>query len=239
MDITKLLQSLEEFIFDIACLVILIPKTFFKLSFFPGRVIQYLSTELQKPADERFDRFASPFILWFVTGIFPHFLVLSIFASLPSIKLLLPTGDLSTHFLQLPVEGRFAAFCAFGISLPVALAVVMVRERKEELSKTTLRLPLYAASYCMCPILLAAVPSWYLWEALLRGRHRNITDYIDWYRTPLGVWFCWIALSLFRQYLHVGWKRAFILLAKTYLIFIVVLILMELAILFIVELLHM
>ena len=49
MDFTKLLHSLEELVYEAASLVVLIPKTFFRLTFFPNRIYQYVTDELSKP----------------------------------------------------------------------------------------------------------------------------------------------------------------------------------------------
>jgi hypothetical protein len=129
MDLTKLLQALEEFIYDIACLAVLIPKTFFLLSFHPGLVYPYVTQELGKPKDERFDHFASPLLFWLVTGIFPNFIVLSIFASTPAISQLVPPDYWIPQFLHLSVENRFVALSAFAVSLPLAFAITIARAK--------------------------------------------------------------------------------------------------------------
>jgi hypothetical protein len=235
MDITKLLQSLEEFVYDVACLAVLVPKTFFLLTFFPRRVFQYVTTELQKPADERFDRYTSPLIQWLLTGLMPHFITLSIFASLPTLRALLPANNHVSDILRLSMESRFTALSAFAVSLPVALAVVTVRERRQEVTKAALRAPLYMQCYCLCPQLMAAIPLWYFWEAKQRGVHEHITQYTQFYGTLVAIWFIYTSLVLFRLQLSVSWKRAFWLLAKSYFVFLGIVCVLEICILMVVH----
>jgi len=239
MDLTKLLQAIEEFIYEIACLTVLIPKTFFLLSFRPGLVHAYVTQELEKPKDERFDRFASPLLFWLVTGILPNFAVLSIFASLPAIRELVPPDYWISQFLHLSVENRFVALSAFAVSIPLAFAITIARAQKAETSRNSLREPLYTQCYCLSPLLFACVPIWYLLEAGARGRHTDITYFSSAYYYALGAWLIWVELSLFRAHLQIGWRRSLALLVKSYWIFLFVLIILETSILTFVALSNM
>jgi hypothetical protein len=239
MDLTKLLQAIEEFIYEIACLTVLIPKTFFLLSFRPGHAHSYVMQELGKPKEERFDRFASPLLFWLVTGILPNFFVLSVFASLPEIRNLVPADYWISQFLHLSVENRFAALSAFAVSIPLAFAITIARAQKAETSRNSLREPLYTQCYCLSPLLLGCVPVWYLLEAEARGRHANITYFSPAYYYALGVWLVWVELSLFRAHLQIGWRRSLALLAKSYWIFLLVLFMLEASILTLVALSNM
>jgi hypothetical protein len=236
MDVAKLLQALEEILFEIACLAVLLPKTFFFLAFFPRRVYQYVGEELQKKPEERFDRFASPLILWSVTGIFPHYLVLSVFAANPTISKMMAanTDDMVLNLLALPAQTRFVALCAFAVSLPLAFAVVISREKEHQTAKSSLREPLYTLSYCTAPILLAAAPLWFFWEEQERGVHSGFVDLIPTYGTVLMFWAAWVGASLFRLHLGVAWGRALLLLGKAYLVLLGVMMLLEMAILLLV-----
>jgi hypothetical protein len=238
MDLTKLLQAIEEFIYEIACLTVLIPKTFFLLSFRPGLVHAYVTQELGKPKDERFDRFASPLLFWLVTGILPNFLVLSIFASLPAIRELVPTDYWISQFLHLSIENRFVALSAFAVSFPLAFAITIARAQKAETSRNSLREP-FTQCYCLSPLLFACVPIWYLLEAAARGRHADITYFSSAYYYALGGWLIWVELSLFRAHLQIGWRRSLVLLGKSYWIFFFVLIILDSSILMLVALSNM
>src|SRR5437879_5825370 len=236
MDVAKLLQALVEIIFEMACLTVLLPKNFFFLAFFPGRVFQYVGEELQKKPEDRFDQFASPLILWSVSGILPHFWVLSMFAGDPRISKLLAanTDDMVLKLLALPAETRFVALSVFAVSLPLAFAVVLSRERKHQTTKSSLREPLYTLSYCTAPILLAAIPLWFFWEEQASGVHPELlAALIQAYGSILMFWTAWVGASLFRLHLGVNWGRALLLLGKAYLVLLGVMMLLEVSILLI------
>lgn len=233
MDIGKLLQGLEEMIFDVACLAVLVPKTFFLLAPFPRRVHRYVSEELAKKTEDRFDSFASPLILWVVCGILPNFILMTIVTGMPPIRKLIAAGgeDLILKLLSLPVETQFAAATAFMVSLPLAFAVVIAREGKKEATKTSLREPLYTVSYCTAPILFAASPLWFLWVAQVMSPSPWLEEFIPIYGGGLVLWTAWVGASLFRQHLGVSWRRTGVLLGKAYLVFFGVVILIEMVIL--------
>jgi hypothetical protein len=234
MDVAKLLQAVEEIIFEVACLAVLLPKTFFFLAFSPHKAYAYVIDELQKKPQDRFDRFASPLILWSATGILPHFIILSIFAGNPEFRELLAanTDDLILKLLALPSETRFVALTAFAVSLPLAFAVVIARERKQETAKSSLREPLYTLCYCTAPVFLAATPVWGAWAAQLRGQYPAVMEQvIPGYLSVLGFWTAWIGASLLRLHLGVDWARTLVLLVKAYFVFLGVMMLLEMSIL--------
>lgn len=234
MNVSKLLQALEEFIFEVACLAVLLPKTFFVLAFSPRRAHAYVVEELQKKAEDRFDRFTSPLILWSVTGILPHFMVLSLSAGHPKISKLLAanTDDLLLKILMLSAEIRFVALTAFAVSLPLAFAVVIAWARKQQTAKSSIREPLYTLCYCTAPVFMLATPIWGIWVAQLNGSDPDVTQPIlDGYGVVLMLWVAWIGASLLRLHLGVDWGRAIALLGKTYLVFFGLMMLLELSIL--------
>ena len=233
MDIAKLLQALEEMIFEVACLAVLLPKTFFFLALFPARVHRYVTEELAKKREDRFDGFASPLIMWATCGILPNFILLSIISATPEIRKLLAAGgdDFFLKLLALPAETRFAAVSTFVVSLPLAFAVVIAREGKKETSKSSLREPLYTLSYCTAPILFAATPLWFAVLALADRDHALADVFVPIYGSALLMWTAWVGVSLFRLHLGVTLRRALLLLGKAYFVFFGVLLLIELVIL--------
>ncbi len=236
MNVSKLLQALEEFIFEVACLAILLPKTFFVLAFSPRKAHAYVIEELQKKPEDRFDRFTSPLILWSVAGIVPHFMVLSIYANHPKISKLLAasTDDIVLRMLTLSTEIRFVAMSAFAVSLPLAFAVVIARARKQQTAKSSLREPLYTLCYCTAPVFTTATPMWGIWAAQLSGSDPEmIQTILQAYGMVLMVWTAWIGASLLRLHLGIDWGRAIALLGKAYLIFLGLMMLLELSILMI------
>jgi hypothetical protein len=78
-----------------------------------------------------------------------------------------------------------------------------------------------------------------LLEAAARGRHGDITFFAPAYYYALGIWLIWVELSLFRSHLKIGWRPSLILLAKSYWIFLFVLVILEMSILMLVALTNM
>ena len=236
MDVTKLLQALEEIIFEVACLAVLLPKTFFRLAFSPRKAHAYVIEELQKKPADRFDRFTSPLILWSIVGILPHFIILSIYAANPEISKLLAanTDDFLFKMLALPAEIRFVALSAFAVSLPLAFAVVIVRRRKQPVAKSSLREPLYAFCYCVAPVYLAATPLWTIWLAQLQGLYPEAMETVwSMWTVALMIWIVGIGAFLLRVHLGIGWGRALALVAKTYFVLLGVMLLLEFGIIII------
>lgn len=68
----KILQSLEEVIFEIMAWIMFLPKTLAQVVFKPREIIQYVNgqMELEKP-EERFDEFLSPIFFWIIVGVLP------------------------------------------------------------------------------------------------------------------------------------------------------------------------
>ncbi len=235
MGVARLLQALEEVIFEVACLGVLLPKTFFFLAFSPRKAYAYVVEELQKKPEERFDRFASPLILWSVAGILPHYIILSVFAANPTASKVLAanTDDLLLKMLALPAETRFVSLTILAVSLPLAFAVVIARERKQETARSSLREPLYTLCYCTAPVFLAATPLWALWEAKVSGVFPQAKFVLQPYGAALAFWIAWIGASLFRQHLGVERGRALLLLGKAYFVFFGVVALLEMGIILI------
>lgn len=67
----KILQALEDFIFEIMAWIMLLPKTLFRVIFMPGRAIQYVNGEWDKKPEERFDEFLSPIFFWIIVAVLP------------------------------------------------------------------------------------------------------------------------------------------------------------------------
>lgn len=67
----KILQALEDFIFEIMAWIMLLPKTLIQVVFAPGKAIQYVNDEWEKKPEERFDQFLSPIFFWIIVAVLP------------------------------------------------------------------------------------------------------------------------------------------------------------------------
>jgi hypothetical protein len=71
MDFVKLIQSLQELVFEIVVWVLLLPKTFFRALVRPDLMVKYVNTELQKEPEKQFDDFISPVLFYLMLAVIP------------------------------------------------------------------------------------------------------------------------------------------------------------------------
>ena len=68
----KILQALEEVIFEVMTWIMLLPKTLIQIIFKPREIIQYVSGECEsKKLEDQFDEFLSPIIFWIIVAVLP------------------------------------------------------------------------------------------------------------------------------------------------------------------------
>lgn len=72
MDILKIIQSLQDFMYELVVWVLLLPKTIFNAVIHPGWMVDYVNREWNKTADERFDEFLSPALFLLVVAVIPN-----------------------------------------------------------------------------------------------------------------------------------------------------------------------
>ena len=116
--------------------------------------------------------------------------------------------------------------------MPLAFAVVITRERKQPIAKSSLREPLYTLCYCTAPVFMMATPLWVIWVAQLSGSNPEVMNSIlHAYGALLMFWTTWIGASLLRLHLGIDWGRALVLLGKAYFVFLGLMLLLEVGIL--------
>lgn len=71
MDFLKLIQSLEDLLFEIVVWALLIPKTLFRAIFRPAWMVKYVNQEFEKPADEQFDEYMPPGLFFLAMAVIP------------------------------------------------------------------------------------------------------------------------------------------------------------------------
>jgi len=67
----KILQALEDVIFEIMAWLMLLPKTLIHVIFAPDKTIKYVNAEWEKEPDKRFDEFLSPVVFWIIVAVLP------------------------------------------------------------------------------------------------------------------------------------------------------------------------
>lgn len=72
MDILKIIQSLQDFMFELVVWVLLLPKTIFNAVVRPGWVVAYVNQEWEKQPEDRFDEYLSPALFLLVVAVIPN-----------------------------------------------------------------------------------------------------------------------------------------------------------------------
>ena len=67
----KILQALEDAIFEIMAWIMLLPKTLAQIIVAPARAIRYVNNEWEKKPEDRFDEFLSPIFFWIIVAVLP------------------------------------------------------------------------------------------------------------------------------------------------------------------------
>ena len=71
MDLVKLIQSLQELVFEIFVWILLLPKTLFRALTRPDLMVKYVNSELQKDPEKQFDDYLSPVLFFLLLAVIP------------------------------------------------------------------------------------------------------------------------------------------------------------------------
>jgi hypothetical protein len=71
MDFVKMIQSLQDLVFEIVVWVLLLPKTFFRALLRPDLMVKYVNSEFQKEPEKQFDEFVPPVLFYLMLAVIP------------------------------------------------------------------------------------------------------------------------------------------------------------------------
>jgi hypothetical protein len=193
VDLKNIIQSLEEFVYEIALWPVLLPVTFFRFAFQPTKTSQYVNAELDKPADQRYAQYLSPILYWLLVSAVPTFLITNTLLTRP--------GSITNHtlglFFKQSVETRFTESLIFLIWLPLSFAIGSLLRQRIPVTREALRKPFYT----QCMILAPFIPTLVLVYIKLdeaRRINQDITkqDPRFWYFWPVMM-FVWVGAFMF------------------------------------------
>ena len=153
----KVLQSVEELIFQIATWLVLLPKTLLQVLKRPQWAPEYVSEELQKDVTERFSSQMSPVLFWVLIGLVPHLLTIDLLGSMSESRV--ASEKEWVRFVRSSWEARLLVISIFALSGPLAFSTAIARDRKETVSRESLRSPFYGQCYAFAPAYLFLVPA--------------------------------------------------------------------------------
>ncbi|MBI3169032.1 MAG: hypothetical protein HYZ22_11170 [Chloroflexi bacterium] len=71
MDILKLIQSLQDLMYELVVWALLLPKTLLRAIFRPDLIVAYVNREWKKPPEEQFDDYLPPVVFFIITAVLP------------------------------------------------------------------------------------------------------------------------------------------------------------------------
>lgn len=72
MDLLKIIQSLQDFMYELVVWILLLPKTILRAVFRPGLMVSYVNQEWEKAESDRFDEYLSPALFLLVVAVVPN-----------------------------------------------------------------------------------------------------------------------------------------------------------------------
>ncbi|KTE05636.1 hypothetical protein [Sphingopyxis sp. H115] len=200
MDFLKLIQQLDELLYEVMSWLIFYPVTLWRALTRPLKMMDYSEAELTDPAERQYTDTLSPPLFLMLTLVLSHALELSLVGQ--SDVVLAKTGlgalvdDDSTFILM-----RVAFFSIF----PLVMAARLVRARNVKLDRTPLKPPFYSQCYVTAPFALMVGLS----SILMRFKT------VEWTLAGFALllfallWFGTLQIFWFAQHLRVSrWRAA-------------------------------
>jgi hypothetical protein len=136
MDLGKFIQALEEFVYEVALWPLLLAKTVLSFAFRADKTYGYVTIELDKPPQNRYQEYLSPILYWLLLAVAPSFIVINSF-------LHQSTGPFAVAISKEPIEVRLATIIVFLIWPPLTFAVSSLLRQRIKLTREALRRPFY------------------------------------------------------------------------------------------------
>ncbi len=202
MDFMRLLQSLEELLYELVSWLVFYPVTLWRTLTRPREMMRYADIELGDAMEERYKDTLSPPLFLLLTLLFAHGLELALIAHRDDG--LLPD--------MLRNDTNLLIFRAFLFSFfPLLMAVRLLRHAGTELDRETLKPPFYSQCYVAAPfafgfssgmnIARAGHPEW-----VVAGTAITLLSLL---------WYVVVEVRWFRQDLRIGTPLALWLVART------------------------
>jgi hypothetical protein len=207
VDILRILQAVEELIYEVALWVVFIPKTFFKVVLHPHWCHSYITDEFQKNSKERFEAYISPVLFWVTTGVVPYLFVIDYLRWVKQSRVAQEVEF--SNFLGFPWATRLLVVAMFALGGPLGFSLLIQKAKRTLVTRELFRRTFYVQCYCFTPATLFLLP---LVAVTLR-----FNDDIPggWVETVFGLSFlvfvCWLFYAeviLIRAELDVGWFQA-------------------------------
>src|ERR1700754_714156 len=113
MDFMRILQSLEEFLYEIMGWLVFYPRALWRTLRHPVAVAVYTGQQLEQPRDEQFTEMVSPPLMLILTIVLAHVIELGTHRAAATIDSVLGRELFSSE--QAIIVTRSIVFCLFGL----------------------------------------------------------------------------------------------------------------------------
>lgn len=208
MDFMKILQSLEEFLYEAMSWIVFYPRAILRTIRHPVAVAVYTREQLQQPRELQFTEMISPPLLLILTVIVTHV-----------VELVSPSGmgNINTvmgRHLYASDEGviatRSTVYCVFALMG----SLTWLRQEHLRIDRDTLRAPFYVHCYLLAPFVLGI--------AIATSVATNVPMPWSLGAAPLIIascaWYAWAQTAIYARLLNVSLARAFLLACRANLV---------------------
>lgn len=149
MDLLRLVQSLEEFLYEVMTWLIFYPRTLWRTIRHPIRMLHYSDRELTDAPEDQFTDLLSPPLFLLLTILVSHLIEIASHQSLPKV-----TTSIGREIMASDQNLLLLRFILFSI-YPLLFAVRRLGVQRTPLTRETLRQPFFAQCYIAGPAALA------------------------------------------------------------------------------------
>jgi hypothetical protein len=209
MEIIKLLQSLEDLIYQAALWIILIPKTFVKVVRQPRWCQSYVAAELAKDPSRRFDEYMSPILFWITTAVVPYLLVIDYLRSVSQSRVAQETEF--SQFIGFPWATRLLVVAMFASGGPLGFSVLIEKAKHTVVGRESLRRTFYTQCFCFAPATFFLIP--FVWITLRFNDDIPGGSIGAVFTLSFWAFLCWLfyaEMILIKAELNVSWFKAVI-----------------------------
>ncbi len=206
MNLIRILQSVEELLYELALWIVLIPKTFVKVVFQPGWAQSYITAEFDKEPGERFDEYVSPMLFWAIVCVIPYLITVDTFSIL-----FLKSGHIQ-KFASLPLEAKFLSIAVFLICEPLGVSIGILKAIKKSIGRKSMRRIFSTQCLCFSPAYLFLLP--FVTIELAAGLHLDFkltepASMIEMISASMFFWWLLYAeIRIITAELKIGWIKA-------------------------------
>lgn len=148
MDLMRLLQSLEEFLYELVGWLVFYPRTFWRVLRHPGAIARYTRHELSEQPEQQFQETISPVLMLILSVGLVHASEMAM--KLPVPELESPLGRLLFGSEEALLLTRSVMFCIFALGA----ALGTLKRERQPITRNTLREPFSIQAFLACPFVV-------------------------------------------------------------------------------------